>query len=47
MYAKIIDGVVQKFPYTLADARAEYPNVSFPRNINDISEETLNPRGGR
>lgn len=44
MYAKIIDGVVQKFPYTLADARAEYPNVSFPRNINDISEETLNSR---
>ena len=41
-FAKIIDGVVVKFPYTLQDARQEYPNVSFPANINVIPEDSLN-----
>lgn len=31
-FAKIVDGVVQKFPYTKSDARADYPNVSFPKD---------------
>lgn len=32
MYAKIIDNALIKYPYSLADMRAEYPNV-------DISDE--------
>lgn len=42
MYAKVIDGAVTVFPYTLKDAMAEYPNVSFPRDISAIPEDTLN-----
>ena len=32
MYVKAKDGVVQKFPYTLRDLRAENPNTSFPKH---------------
>jgi hypothetical protein len=42
MYAKIINGVVSKFPYTLQDAQSDYPNVSFPADISVIPEDTLN-----
>lgn len=30
MYAKLSDGQIEKYPYTLSDLRAEYPNTSFP-----------------
>ena len=30
MYAKIINNVVIKFPYTLGDLHTEYPDTSFP-----------------
>ena len=42
MYAKVINGSVVKFPYTLQDAQVDYPNVSFPRDISVIPEDTLN-----
>ena len=42
MYAKVINGEVTKFPYTLKDAKADYPNVSFPKDISVIPEDTLN-----
>jgi hypothetical protein len=42
MHAKVINGVVVTFPYTLYDASREYPNVSFPRDISVIPEDTLN-----
>ena len=45
MYAKIDQGTVVKFPYTLKDARKEYPRVSFPSDISVIPEDTLNVRG--
>lgn len=45
MYAKIDQGTVVKFPYTLKDARKEYPRVSFPADISVIPEDTLNVRG--
>jgi hypothetical protein len=39
MYAKINNGVVEKYPYTIGNLRKDYPNVSFPKIVN---EETLN-----
>ena len=30
MYAKIIDNVVTKFPYSMGDLHVEYPDTSFP-----------------
>lgn len=30
MYAKIINNIVEKFPYSLQELRLDYPNVSFP-----------------
>ncbi len=42
MYAKVINGAVTQFPYTLQDAQVDYPNVSFPRDISVIPEDTLN-----
>jgi hypothetical protein len=38
MYAKITNGTVEKFPYSLGQLRKDYPNVSFPKNP---SKETL------
>lgn len=35
MYAKIIGGVVEKYPYTFADLRIEYRNTSFPSEFDD------------
>lgn len=33
MYAKIIDGAVAQYPYTLAQLYAQYPNTSFPASM--------------
>lgn len=32
-YAKIVNGQVEKYPYSAADLRAENPNVSYPEVI--------------
>jgi hypothetical protein len=36
MYAKVIDGAVVAYPYTLAMLKADNPDVSFPRNQANI-----------
>jgi hypothetical protein len=33
MFAKITNGIVDKFPYTVGDLRRDNPNTSFSRNI--------------
>ena len=33
-FVKTENGAVVKFPYTFRDLRADYPNVSFPSNVN-------------
>lgn len=33
MYAKLNNGVVEKYPYTLGDLRKDNPQCSFPRTI--------------
>jgi hypothetical protein len=33
MFAKITNGSVDKFPYSVGDLRRDNPNTSFPRNI--------------
>jgi len=38
MYAKITNGVVEQFPYTLGNLRRDNPNTSFPK---EIPSETL------
>jgi hypothetical protein len=38
MFAKIINDVVEKYPYSIGELRKDNPNVSFPRNP---SPETL------
>lgn len=38
MYALIQNGLVERFPYSLRNLRADNPNVSFPASID---EETL------
>lgn len=34
MYVKIVNGTVNKFPYSLADLKKDNPNVSFASNID-------------
>jgi hypothetical protein len=34
-YAKILDGNVVKYPYTVLDLKRDYPNVSFPSFTKD------------
>lgn len=29
MYARVVNGAVEKFPYTINDMKADYPGVSF------------------
>lgn len=41
-YAKIIDNLLDQYPYTLADFKAENPNVSYPKNM---SQEVLEGYG--
>lgn len=33
MYAKLKDGKIAQFPYTIGQLRKDNPNVSFPKNI--------------
>ena len=33
MYAKIKDGSVEKYPYSITDLKKDNPNVSFPKTI--------------
>lgn len=33
-FVKVENGSVVKFPYTFKDLRADYPNVSFPKDVN-------------
>jgi hypothetical protein len=42
MYAKIINGIVEKYPYTIGNLRKDYPNVSFPKNVTDLVLNTYN-----
>jgi hypothetical protein len=35
MYAKIVSGVVEKFPYTQSDLLQDHPDTSFPQNMSD------------
>lgn len=35
MYAKINNGVVEIYPYTIGDLRKDNPNTSFPKQIPD------------
>lgn len=42
LFAKIIDGVVVKYPYKLDDLKKDYPNISFPRNIQDLDLSRYN-----
>jgi len=38
MFAKIINDVVEKYPYSIGELRKDHPRVSFPKNPNS---ETL------
>jgi hypothetical protein len=40
MFAKISNGAVERFPYTLSDLRRENPNVSFPATVPDAELAT-------
>lgn len=40
MYAKIVSGVVDRFPYTQSDLLQDNPNVSFPQNMSDAILES-------
>ena len=42
MYAKIKDGSVEKYPYSITDLKKDNPNVSFPKTIPTL---TLNHYG--
>ena len=35
MYAKIVDGAVAVYPYTIALLKADHPNTSFPEAMTD------------
>ena len=35
MYAKLNNGQLQKYPYTMGMLRKDHSNVSFPKNISD------------
>ena len=34
MYAKIKDGSVEKYPYSITDLKQDNPNVSFPKVLD-------------
>lgn len=42
MYAKIVDGQVNKYPYSILELRKDNPQVSYPENPN---EEVLKSLG--
>ena len=35
MYAKVVDGSLVKFPYSLAEIKADNPGVSFRKELTD------------
>ena len=35
MYAKIVDGAVEAYPYTVADLKSDNPSTSFPATVTD------------
>jgi hypothetical protein len=37
MFAKIKDGAVDKFPYSVGDLRRDNPNTSFPKQLSDAT----------
>lgn len=41
IYAKIENGEVTRFPYSIEELRKENPNVSFPRKLNDDDLEAF------
>jgi hypothetical protein len=41
MFAKITNGIVEKYPYTIGNLRKDYPNTSFPKVIEDDSLEAF------
>jgi hypothetical protein len=45
MHAKIENGKVIQFPYTIADLRKDNPNVSFPEHINIFTMSRYNMVG--
>lgn len=44
MYAKIIDNTLIKYPYSLADMRAEYPEVEISDNPTDSELAACNAK---
>jgi hypothetical protein len=42
MYAKLNNGLIEKYPYTIGELRKDNPNTSFP---SQISKETLTEYG--
>jgi hypothetical protein len=44
MYAKIIDNALIKYPYSLADMRAEYPEVEISDNPTDSELAACNAK---
>lgn len=42
MYAKLNNGVIEKYPYTIGDLRKDNPNTSFP---STIAQSTLDEYG--
>lgn len=35
MYAKLANGAVERYPYTMDDLRRDYPNTSFPAMLTE------------
>jgi hypothetical protein len=44
MYAKIIDNTLIKYPYSLADMRAEYPNIEIADEPTDAQLAACNAK---
>lgn len=42
MYAKIVNQVIEKYPYTRNDLKRDNPNVSFPNNIDEATLNSYN-----
>lgn len=42
MYAKVVSGVVERFPYSQADLEQDNPNTSFPQGMTDDQREPYN-----
>ena len=42
MYAKVVSGVLEQFPYTYADLKADNPNTSFPKQPAGVDLDLWN-----